>query len=46
MFLRKLNGALLIIFIIGMLIDGGYFAYTHFADSVIENSLTKQLGGE
>lgn len=46
MFLRKLNGALLIVFIIGLLVDGGYFAYTHFADNIIESSLTQQLGGE
>ena len=46
MFLRKLNTTLLIIFIIGLLIDGSYYAYTHFADDIIKSSITEQLGGE
>lgn len=44
--LRKLNTTLLIIFIVGLLIDGGYWAYTTYADKVADSGIVHQLGGE
>ena len=44
--LRKINTTLLIIFLIGLLVDGCYFAYTKYAGSIVESKFVEQLGGE
>ncbi len=44
--LRKLRGFLLAVAIAGLVIDGSYYAYCHFAGDIASSKIVQQLGGE